>query len=103
MLHEMDHKAFLSDCRKVIADFASRTQAVGGAVRVCPPPNCAADMRLPESIRQLKPRDIGVTPDFIHIELAGGFVHYGFEALREGAPPGAAEAFVSSPEWIRLR
>ena len=44
------------------------------------------DPRIPQVIRDLRPRHVDVWDDHVRVECAGGFEHYGLCASRDGSP-----------------
>lgn len=50
------------------------------------PDNPIDDPRIPQLIRDLRPRHVNVGEDHVQIEFAGGFEHYGLFAYRKGTP-----------------
>jgi hypothetical protein len=92
LLQRTDHSELLAACRQVITTFAGvHREAQHPFVRACLRSSCANDARIPEAIRRLDPTEIAVSPDAVRVELWGGFAHFGFEAVRDGAPAGAVQ------------
>jgi len=84
ILYHTDHTALLAACRQ--------------AMKTLPPGDYGDDVvggkeqrRLPEPIRQLKANYIVLDRDSFHIEMGGGFYHYGLEATSQDTPsPGTS-------------
>jgi hypothetical protein len=73
LLHKTDHQELLRVCR----DFMERYP---GAYIISP------DDRLPELFRDLGVNAVLVEKEFVHVELHGGFDHYGVIAYAEDVP-----------------
>lgn len=74
LLHHTDHHALLKVCRELMRKHPK--------TRIREPDS---DPRVPEIIRRLGASSIAIEPDHVHIELHGGFDHYGVDAFAEGA------------------
>lgn len=74
LLHHTDHHALLKACRELMRQHPD--------VSIGDPDH---DPRVPDVIRRLGASYITINPDRVHIELHGGFDHYGVEAFAESA------------------
>lgn len=74
LLHHTDHHALLKACRDLMVNHPEVSMG-----------HVEDDPRIPEIIRRLGVSYITIKPDHVHIELHGGFDHYGVDAFAEGA------------------
>jgi hypothetical protein len=77
LLHETDHHLLLAASRKLMKEHAGEE---------IPEPD--KDPRVPRIIRELGPSYMSISTDQLRVELHGGFDHYGFVALPDGANGG---------------
>jgi len=82
LLHKVDHKKILAAARKMM-----NTVPETGFGFSSNPENPIHDARVPDAIQELNPQWISVHDDWIQIEFAGGFDHYGLHAYRAGVKP----------------
>lgn len=74
LLNHTDHRELLKACRELMRQHPD--------VSIGDPDH---DPRVPEIIRRLGVSYITINPERVHIELHGGFDHYGVDAFAEGA------------------
>ena len=74
LLNHTDHQALLKACRDLMANHPEVSMG-----------HVENDPRIPDVIRRLGVSYINIKPDHVHIELHGGFDHYGVDAFAEGA------------------
>ncbi len=74
LLNHTDHPAFLKACRELMRNHPE--------VEIRDP---GGDPRIPEIIRRLGVSYIMIERDHVHVELHGGFDHYGVDAFATGA------------------
>ena len=82
LLNHTDHEALLKACRDLMANHPEVSMG-----------HVENDPRIPDVIRRLGVSYITIKPDYVHIELHGGFDHYGVDAFAEGEenPDGGQE------------
>lgn len=95
LLYRTDHVALLAACRQVITNrhtFAPDRDwhATENSDRSFIDPK---DPRVPASIVALQPRDIIASDSDVHLELHGGFDHYGVIAFSEHAASSQTNGF----------
>ena len=76
LLNHTDHEALLKACRDLMANHPEVSMG-----------HVENDPRIPDVIRRLGVSYITIKPDHVHIELHGGFDHYGVDAFAEDADP----------------
>jgi hypothetical protein len=74
ILYETDHRAVLEAGRQVLADSSTFSSELPTA-------------SLPKILHDLKPSYVEISPDrlSVHVEMGGGFFHFGYDIYREGA------------------
>ena len=75
LLWSADHAKILEDCRALLDETGVEEGHVSFGGR---------DERLPASIRRLEPSVVVVAPDWVTIEMGGGFDHWGLVAFPDG-------------------
>lgn len=78
---EFNHAAILDAARKMMDEIPNTHFGWSSN-----PENPIDDPRIPQLIRDLQPRHVNVGEDYVQIEFAGGFEHYGLFAYRKGTP-----------------
>ena len=73
LLYQTDHNALLAACRSLIQ---RRAEYGEGGIS-------GRDPRLPGVIRRLGSQWVDIQEDLVHIEMGGGFFHYGFWAMAD--------------------
>ena len=89
ILYKLNPAAVLATCRQIRANqakfrgnpFWNPPLPIGSDM---PDP---ADPLMPPIIRTIHPSGIIITPEGVHIELGGGFMHFGLAEAIAGAPP----------------
>lgn len=98
LLKHTNHVELLHACRKVITEFQDVPRPPNGNMIIL----AGRDSRLPSSLRRIKASYIMVASDDIHVELGGGFHHFGVKALAKRAPQRLAQHLDSLPDHRRL-
>jgi hypothetical protein len=98
LLRRTDHQALLVACRAAIATLGSEVAPHrGDGLRVS-----GSDPRLPSELKRLEASYIAVSQDAIHVELGGGFFHYGVDAIASDASPDRRAFLEAMPDHKRL-
>jgi hypothetical protein len=99
LLFRTDHRALLAACRQVMTNRHAFARDIDWHGPQDPAESLIdpKDPKIPRPIASLHPRDVFAKDSEVHLELHGGFDHYGVIALSEQAAHDAATNRFSGP------
>ena len=102
LLFQTDHQALLAACRQIMTNRHAFARDMNWHGPEDPDESFIypKDPKIPRPVAILNPRDVIATDSEVHLELHGGFDHYGVIALSEKAAHDATNRFSGPIELI---